>query len=229
MKKTEPAGGCLGFVFGLCVILYVVFGMLWMFIKEHIGLICIVAIIIGVLWYRNKSKESEDTGFMIKIKENPKRFFGISPSNGENDIYVDLWTVYPYSDETTSYLAYQKVKCTDGKFYAKVYQIGCDDREERGLYFYKIFSLLYKIDYFDIDKFDTTSIYVQCEKNENRVDYFYADKSEVAIAKMPKDSTGHKQFFAKLKSMTTDQDFLNYNNKFDLERYESMKENFDKQ
>ena len=57
MKKTEPAGGCLGTLFAIAVVLYVIFGMLWMFIKEHIGLIAVIVIIIGVLWYRSKMKK----------------------------------------------------------------------------------------------------------------------------------------------------------------------------
>lgn len=230
MKKTEPAGGCLGFVFGLCVILYVVFGMLWMFIKEHIGLICIIAIIIGVLWYRNKLKNEnleEGTKFFEYVKKFPNnRFFVITPLN-ETTIYIDTWRTYGFNDDCEICLAYQAVKGKNGETYVRVYQVSCDrdmklKSGQRGCVINKLFSLLFVKD-FDIEEENTENLFVKIETDDNSIDYFYEDKSKVKIAEIPKNSEDYKRLYKLLEDNYDDPDYANYDNSFNYDTYEEIK------
>lgn len=231
MKKTQPAGGCLGTLFAILVVLYVVFGMLWMFIKEHIGLIAVAAIIIGVLWYRSKmnkkDEEEESKGFVEKAEAMPKRFFCIVPNDGGDDIYIDLWTVQPYSDNCSIFLAYQRCKHPNGYKCVRVYTVICDDNMKLkngkiGLTIKKDHSILYKEGNFDIDKYDTNNLYVQVEKDPNSVDHFLKDPLNTTLSYMASDTEGYKAFFNKLEVMTNDEDFINYQHKFDRDKYNGL-------
>lgn len=238
MKKTEPAGGCLGFVFGLCVILYVVFGMLWMFIKEHIGLICIVAIVIGVLWYRNKNKKEKS--LEDKINEYPyhNRFLKIVGMEGVGDgntIFIDTFTIRPGEEDKyidyDSFLGYQEIEIK-GEKCVRVCEVGADygaktTSGERGLVLRKVTSIAYSLKDFEIDKYDTTDLYYNVMCSPNTVVYppAFSDDITAIVGDMPNDSPGFKTAYNKFKGVLKDPEYQKYNNKFNEERFQEKRNN----
>lgn len=231
---TKPAGGCLGTLFAILVVLYVVFGMLWMFIKEHIGLIAVAAIIIGVLWYRSKmnkrDEEVTDAAFFQYVNKYPNRFFAVVPGNNEPTIYIDIWRGYGYSDDCDVLLAYQAGKDRKGNTCVRIYQVSCNKNMKLasgkiGCRICKVFSVLYDKD-FDIESEDTINLFLSLEIDENTIDYFYRDRSEVIISEMPIDSEGYERLYYLLENMYDDPDYKNYDNSFNYDIYEDLKEQY---
>lgn len=231
MKKTEPAGGCLGTLFALLVVLYVVFGMLWMFIKEHIGLIAVIAIIIGVLWYRNKMNKTKKRDIFDDIQDRLKdRFFGIelsSDPNVSNIIYIDLWSVWPYSNNAAEYIAYQKATSSNGTPCIRVLHISANNNMKLsdgsyGVRFDREFSLLYTLDGFKLDANEPSYLFAKLEASPNSTDYMFKNKNEGRIAEWSKDIPGYKLFFDAVEKQANNPEFIKYD-KFNKEKYEEYK------
>lgn len=172
MKKTQPAGGCLGTLFALLVVLYVVFGMLWMFIKEHIGLIAIAAIIIGVLWYRSKMNK-KGLFEQITSEENSQRFFVLP-----DGYYLDLWSAKPdlEDDNFAEYLAYRKLKLNNEDC-VEIFCVYIEDKGE-SVEIARISSIVYSLEFYNkLDVKDQSYLHALNKISKNRTDYMFTDNT----------------------------------------------------
>lgn len=204
MKKTEPAGGCLGFVFAICVVLYVVFGMLWMFIKEHIGMICIIALIIGAIWYMNRSKKSKNPTLLEAASQNRERFY-----HAVDGIYIDLNSVdIDKSNRSGRFLGYQRAIDKDNddvytRAYILLFVVRANEDGTKTLIISKFFSLAKLEGTYNIVTVESAMMYGEISVHPNRREYV-ENPDEAKILTIESTDPKYTEFFNRMTKVLKD-------------------------
>lgn len=228
---TKPAGGCLGFFFGICVILYVVFGMLWMFIKEHIGVILLAAFVIGILWYRSKMKKAVAPTLLETISRNKDRFCLL-----DDCIFMDLNSL-DLSDPKNGFVSgtaigYQRVQDNEDK---KKVWIRCHSlsihfkdlgNNRKQMVARKFFSIIIPEGSVDLMTIDTSEMLAKIWTSDNKREWITEtdDSDTLDIVNVDSDSPVYKCFHERYLDLIKNNKYSE--TRFNKERYNRFRQKF---